>query len=272
MDTMNDEKKPVFASIFTLSSHHPYTIPKPYQGTLPGDPGTVQHTIAYTDIALRKFFESAAKKPWFENTVFVITGDHTSHSDKEYFYSQSGHYEVPVLIYSPGVDIRANLINSRSSSQEITNNTPNAPTALSPGWQNTLLSPWAKKLTDSLIQQATKKTISQCDILPTIWSLLTAHEGNSLAQPRLGFGRSAFDPNYKGYSTHFDKDLYYIVQYPFVLALNQQGEVVDYHKQIRNQPKGTPMPQVGIQFQWMRATLQSQMIEYSRRIKENRWE
>jgi hypothetical protein len=66
--------------------------------------------------------------------------------------------------------------------------------------------------------------------------------------------------------------LYYIVQYPFVLALNQQGEVVDYHKQIRNQPKGTPMPQVGIQFQWMRATLQSQMIEYSRRIKENRWE
>ncbi len=272
IDTLNDGKKPLFASIFTLSSHHPYTSPKPYQGTLPGDPGTVQHTIAYTDIALRKFFESAAKKPWFENTVFVITGDHTSHSDKEYFYSQSGHYEVPVLIYSPGVDIRANLINSRSNSQEITNNTPNAPTALSPGWQNTLLSPWAKKLTDSLIQQATKKTISQCDILPTIWSLLTAHEGNSVAQPRLGFGRSAFDPNYKGYSTHFDKDLYYIVQYPFVLALNQQGEVVDYHKQIRNQPKGTPVPQVGNQFQWMRATLQSQMIEYSRRIKENRWE
>ncbi len=272
MDTLNDEKKPVFASIFTLSSHHPYTIPKPYQGTLPGDPGTVQHTIAYTDIALRKFFESAAKKPWFENTVFVITGDHTSHSDKEYFYSQSGHYEVPVLIYSPGVDIRANLINSRSSSQEITNNTPNAPTALSPGWQNALLSPWAKKLTDSLIHLATQKTLSQCDILPTVWSLLGSPNEKSNIQPRLGFGRSAFDPNYKGYSTHFDKDLYYIVQYPFVLALNQQGEVVDYHKQIRNQPKGTPMPQVGIQFQWMRATLQSQMIEYSRRIKENRWE
>jgi len=54
--------------------------------------------------------------------------------------------------------------------------------------------------------------------------------------------------------------------------LNQHGEVVDYHKQIRNQPKGTPVPPNGPQFEWMRATLQAQMIEYSQRIKNNRWE
>jgi len=272
LDTLCDRKKPVFASIFTLSSHHPYTIPKPYQGKLPGDAGTVQHTIAYTDIALRKFFESAAKKPWFENTVFVITGDHTSHSDKEYFYSQSGHYEVPVLIYAPRIDIRSNLIAGRSNIQQTSNKTPTTATALSSGWQNALLSPWAKQLTDSLIHLATQKTLSQCDILPTVWSLLGSPNEKSNIQPRLGFGRSAFDPNYKGYSTHFDKDLYYIIQYPYVLALNQHGEVVDYHKQIRNQPKGTPVPPNGPQFEWMRATLQAQMIEYSQRIKNNRWE
>jgi hypothetical protein len=272
MDTLCDGKKPVFASLFTLSSHHPYTIPKPYQGKLPGDPGTVQHTIAYTDIALRKFFENAAKKPWFENTVFVITGDHTSHSDREYFYSQSGHYEVPVLIYAPGVDIRSNLIAGRSNNQSSLKKTTDLATSLAPGWQNALLSSWDKKLTDSLIQQATQKTLSQCDILPTVWSLLGSHGEKSDVQPRLGFGRSAFDPNYVGYSTHFDKDLYYIIQYPYVLALNQRGEVVDYHKQIRNQPKGTPVPQKGPQFEWMRATLQAQMLEYSRRIKSNRWE
>lgn len=272
MDTLSDGKKPVFASIFTLSSHHPYTIPKPYQGKLPGDAGTVQHTIAYTDIALRKFFENAAKKPWFENTVFVITGDHTSHSDKEYFYSQSGHYEVPVLIYAPGVDIRSNLIAGRPNSQSSLKKTTDPATSITPGWQNALLSPWAKKLTDSLIHLATQKTLSQCDILPTVWSLLGSPNGQSNIQPRLGFGRSAFDPDYRGYSTHFDKDLYYIIQYPYVLALNQRGEVVDYHKQIRNQPKGIPVPPNGPQFEWLRATLQAQMIEYSQRIKNNRWE
>ena len=266
IDTLNDGKQPVFASIFTLSSHHPYTIPKPYQGKLPGDPGTVQHTIAYTDIALRKFFETASKKPWFENTVFVITGDHTSHSDKEYFYSQSGHYEVPVLVYSPGVNIFENLILRQPRKNK------DDAVSLTPGWHTSTTSPWAKNLVDSTIKIATQKTISQCDILPTVWSLLGSPSGKSNVHPRLGFGRSAFDPNYPGYSTHFDKDLYYIIQYPYVLALNQRGEVVDFHKQIRNQRKAMPVPQNGPQFEWMRATLQSQMLEFSRRIRNNRWE
>ena len=234
LDTLNNPNKPFFASVFTLSSHHPYTIPAPYLNKLPGSPGTVQHTIAYADIALKKFFQIASTKPWFKNTVFVITGDHTSHSDKEYFYSQSGHYEVPFLIYAPGIDIKH--INEKLSGRE------------------------------AIINDATQKTLSQCDIIPTLWNLLGANN------PRLGFGRSAFDPSYKGYSTHIDKDLYYIIQYPFVLALNQQGQVVDYHKQLRNNNKAQKLPLEGPQFEWLRATLQCQMSEYSQRIKQNRWE
>jgi phosphoglycerol transferase MdoB-like AlkP superfamily enzyme len=234
LDTLNNPNIPFFASVFTLSSHHPYTIPAPYLNKLPGSPGTVQHTIAYADIALQKFLQTASTKPWFKNTVFVITGDHTSHSDKEYFYSQSGHYEVPFLIYAPGIDIKH--INEKLSGRE------------------------------AIINSAAQKTLSQCDIIPTLWNLLGANN------PRLGFGRSAFDPSYKGYSTHIDKDLYYIIQYPFVLALNQQGQVVDYHKQLRNNNKAQKLPLEGPQFEWLRATLQCQMSEYSQRIKQNRWE
>ena len=234
LDTLNNPNNPFFASVFTLSSHHPYTIPAPYLNKLPGSPGTVQHTIAYADIALQKFFQTASTKPWFKNTVFVITGDHTSHSDKEYFYSQSGHYEVPFLIYAPGIDIKH--ISEKLIGRE------------------------------AIINSATQKTLSQCDIIPTLWNLLGANN------PRLGFGRSAFDPSYKGYSTHIDKDLYYIIQYPFVLALNQQGEVVDYHKQLRNNNNAQKLPFKGQQFEWLRATLQCQMSEYSQRIKQNRWE
>jgi hypothetical protein len=56
-----------------------------------------------------------------------------------------------------------------------------------------------------------------------------------------------------------------------VLALNQRGEVIDYHLQTRNQRKGKALPQKGPQFEWMRATLQAQMHEYSRRIRMNEW-
>jgi phosphoglycerol transferase MdoB-like AlkP superfamily enzyme len=258
MDTMNNGKQPVFASVFTLSSHHPYTIPEPYLNKLPGTPETVQHTIAYADIALHKFFETAAKKPWFENTVFVITGDHTSHSDKEYFYSQSGHYEVPFLIYAPGIDIK-HINEKPNQSEEFRNQ------QLRIQQPQTFINPSRNEWAD-IINTATKKTLSQCDIIPTLWNLLGANN------PRLGFGRSAFDPNYKGYSTHIDKDLYYIIQYPFVLALDQQGKVVDYHKQLRNNNKAQKLPLLGPQFEWMRATLQCQMKEYSSRIKQNRWE
>ena len=258
MDTMNNGKQPVFASVFTLSSHHPYTIPEPYLNKLPGTPETVQHTIAYADIALHKFFETAAKKPWFENTVFLITGDHTSHSDKEYFYSQSGHYEVPFLIYAPGIDIK-HINEKPNQSEEFRNQ------QLRIKKPQTFTNPSRNEWAD-IINTATQKTLSQCDIIPTLWNLLGANN------PRLGFGRSAFDPNYKGYSTHIDKDLYYIIQYPFVLALDQQGKVVDYHKQLRNNNKAQKLPLVGPQFEWMRATLQCQMKEYSSRIKQNRWE
>ena len=258
MDTMNDGKQPVFASVFTLSSHHPYTIPEPYLNKLPGTPETVQHTIAYADIALQKFFQTAATKPWFNNTVFVITGDHTSHSDKEYFYSQSGHYEVPFLIYAPGIDIK-HINEKPNQSEEFRNQ------QLRIQQPQTFTNPSRNEWAD-IINTATQKTLSQCDIIPTLWNLLGANN------PRLGFGRSAFDPNYKGYSTHIDKDLYYIIQYPFVLALDQQGKVVDYHKQLRNNNKAQKLPLVGPQFEWLRATLQCQMKEYSSRIKQNRWE
>jgi hypothetical protein len=260
LDTLNNPNKPFFASVFTLSSHHPYTVPAPYLNKLPGSPGTVQHTIAYADIALKKFFQTASTKPWFNNTVFVITGDHTSHSDKEYFYSQSGHYEVPFLIYSPGLNFNECLI------QKGNHKIKEYAKSVVPGWHTITQSPWAQKSVDSILQIAKNKTLSQCDILPTLWDLLGANN------PRLGFGRSAFDPNYEGYSTHIDKDLYYIIQYPFVLALNQQGEVVDYHKQLRNNNNAQKLPFKGHQFEWLRATLQCQMTVYSQRIKQNLWE
>ena len=57
--------------------------------------------IAYTDLSLKEFFSKASKMPWYNNTLFVITGDHTSDSEKPEYQSLLGKYSIPFIFYCP---------------------------------------------------------------------------------------------------------------------------------------------------------------------------
>lgn len=98
---LDKKKGPFFSSVFTLTSHDPYKIPKEYRKTFKGGPLPIHKSVQYTDYALSQFFEKAAKMKWFKNTIFLITADHPSHSTSEYFYTPIGKYEIPIMIYSP---------------------------------------------------------------------------------------------------------------------------------------------------------------------------
>lgn len=103
--------EPFFASIFTLSSHHPYKIPEAYQGQFQGGELPILISIEYADFALGKFFEAAKKEAWFSHTLFVITADHTAQNLSPAAGSRVGIYEVPLIFYcpkyiSPGSDQR----------------------------------------------------------------------------------------------------------------------------------------------------------------------
>jgi uncharacterized sulfatase len=56
-------------------------------------------TVLFTDDALRRYFEAARKAPGYENTVFVITGDHRLPEIP--MDSRIERYHVPLLVYSP---------------------------------------------------------------------------------------------------------------------------------------------------------------------------
>lgn len=99
---LNSFKEPFFASVFTLSSHHPYKIPEEYSGKFPKGELINIESIGYADYALGKFFQTAAKQPWFSNTLFVITSDHTAQSNQAYYKSNIGKYAVPLVFYEPG--------------------------------------------------------------------------------------------------------------------------------------------------------------------------
>ena len=98
---MDKMRQPFFACVFTLSSHHPYSIPSKYKGKF--DKGTlpIHESIGYTDYSLKKFFETIQAYPWFDSTLFVITSDHTALSSYPFFHTWAGMYAIPVLYYCP---------------------------------------------------------------------------------------------------------------------------------------------------------------------------
>lgn len=57
--------------------------------------------IQYTDYAIRKYFETAKKQPWFNNTIFVFTGDHTNEIYYPEYDKTMNRFAVPLIFYSP---------------------------------------------------------------------------------------------------------------------------------------------------------------------------
>lgn len=93
--------EPFLSSLFTLSSHHPYYVPEIYRNTLPEGEHPMAQSIAYTDMSLRLFFDKAKEQPWYKNTVFIITADHTPAGNSPYFKSFTGLFNIPIAIFDP---------------------------------------------------------------------------------------------------------------------------------------------------------------------------
>lgn len=93
--------QPFFASIFTLNTHHPFTIPEKYREKFhqPGHP--LNTCIRYADYSLEQFFKKAEKQNWFQNTIFVITADHTALDIVGEKPNALQDYRIPLIIFNP---------------------------------------------------------------------------------------------------------------------------------------------------------------------------
>jgi len=100
--TINTLHQPFFSAFFSLSSHHPFKVPEQYKGKFPKGPLEVQEPMGYTDMALRKFFETASKMPWYNNTLFVLCADHATVSFFPEYQTIPGAFSIPILFYYPG--------------------------------------------------------------------------------------------------------------------------------------------------------------------------
>jgi phosphoglycerol transferase MdoB-like AlkP superfamily enzyme len=94
--------QPFVSTIFSASSHHPFVLPERYTGKFREGPHPINKCIGYTDMALRRFFDTASRQPWFRNTLFVVTADHCqSQPQRDVYLSSTGSFEVPVIFYLP---------------------------------------------------------------------------------------------------------------------------------------------------------------------------
>lgn len=106
---LSKKPEPFFASIFSLSAHHPYTIPNEFEGKFPEGKGKIQQSMAYSDYALQQFFKNARNEAWFQNTLFVITADHTSEITDDNYNNEGGKYAIPIIFYKPSDSLKGSF-------------------------------------------------------------------------------------------------------------------------------------------------------------------
>jgi phosphoglycerol transferase MdoB-like AlkP superfamily enzyme len=97
MDEANAQGKPFFLHIMTTSNHRPFTVPA---NRVPQKNGTREAAVAYTDWSIADFIKRAQAKPYFDDTVFVITADHCASSAGRTSVPIN-RYHIPLWIYSP---------------------------------------------------------------------------------------------------------------------------------------------------------------------------
>jgi phosphoglycerol transferase MdoB-like AlkP superfamily enzyme len=112
------EDKPFFAIIQTSGNHRPFKIPRDSRGfkAVETDKKILKKNGFYSieeyngfrflDHCLGYYFDLAQKERYFDNTVFVILGDHGTMGgavDTRFGDLSFGSYHVPLLIYAPGL-------------------------------------------------------------------------------------------------------------------------------------------------------------------------
>ncbi len=104
-DRLSDLPQPFFGTLFSLTSHHPYNVEQWFEEKYP-DMDKHFRTVLYADLALQRFFAKAKKTDWYENTLFIITGDHTGPRISKEYQTALGQFKSPIVLFDPQGEIK----------------------------------------------------------------------------------------------------------------------------------------------------------------------
>jgi len=102
-DKINAFPQPFYSALFSVSSHHPFKIPKEHEGRFKKEEKDMLRAVEYTDYSLRQFFKKARTMPWFKNTLFVFTADHAAAEiEHDEYNTPWGYFAIPIFFCKPG--------------------------------------------------------------------------------------------------------------------------------------------------------------------------
>ena len=93
--------EPFFAALLSISNHPPYVIPEYFT---PRSQKMEDAIVEYADWSIRKFFAQARKEPWFDNTIFVLLGDHGKLVGTPESEMPQSYNHVPLMLYGKGIE------------------------------------------------------------------------------------------------------------------------------------------------------------------------
>ncbi|MBG9548955.1 LTA synthase family protein [Cytobacillus firmus] len=121
MQYLRDLKQPFYAKFITLTNHFPFSLEEEDEliSEWNSEDGTVNRyftTVRYEDESLKKFFEMIKKEGLYENSIFILMGDHygisSNHNEamaqflgKEITpFQETQLQKVPMIVHIPGIN------------------------------------------------------------------------------------------------------------------------------------------------------------------------
>ncbi len=101
-EVLSQTPQPFFATLFTLTAHHPFVTPSEYDDVLPSGYTKIHRGVAYDDMSFKKFYNKYQNQAWFDNTIFVFVADHVSsekYGDKSKEFP--GTHHIMGFIHTP---------------------------------------------------------------------------------------------------------------------------------------------------------------------------
>lgn len=120
LDKLSATGKPFYALLQSLSNHTPYALPKNLPVTPVTDHGSYnEHLTAmrYSDWALGQFFEKAKKSPYYQDTLFIVVGDHGFGNPIQLTEMNLFRFNVPLLLIAPGIQEKFGKTNATVGTQ-----------------------------------------------------------------------------------------------------------------------------------------------------------
>lgn len=112
---------PFMQVVLTQSSHEPFTVPmdQVFQGT--DEESLFLNSCHYTDKCIGHFIDQAKQKPWWKNTVLIITADHGHRHPGDKKIETKERFHIPLLMLGGALNVADTVIHTIAGQTDIAN-------------------------------------------------------------------------------------------------------------------------------------------------------